>query len=75
EWGSRGVGEWLTLIMARIHGYAREWGSGGVAHTDYGTDTRIRKGVGSGGVTHTDYGTDTEMRRGVGEWGSRGVGE
>ncbi|MDY7008319.1 MAG: hypothetical protein SWX82_31440 [Cyanobacteriota bacterium] len=47
--------------MARIHGYHREWGSGshglwhgytdtiesgGVAHTDYGTDTRIGQGVG-----------------------------
>ncbi|MDY7007511.1 MAG: hypothetical protein SWX82_27155 [Cyanobacteriota bacterium] len=22
----KGVGEWLTRIMARIHGYPREWG-------------------------------------------------
>ncbi|MDY7009102.1 MAG: hypothetical protein SWX82_35670, partial [Cyanobacteriota bacterium] len=51
-------------------------GSGGVAHTDYGTDTRIGQGVGrdvasvrtgSGGVAHTDYGTDTRIAQGVGE--------
>ncbi|MDY7005468.1 MAG: hypothetical protein SWX82_16435, partial [Cyanobacteriota bacterium] len=28
------------------HGYRDSSGSGGVAHTDYGTDTRIAQGVG-----------------------------
>ncbi|MDY7008323.1 MAG: hypothetical protein SWX82_31460 [Cyanobacteriota bacterium] len=41
-----------------------------MAHTDYGTDTRIGQGVGewgSRGVAHTDYGTDTRIGQGVGE--------
>ncbi|MDY7008732.1 MAG: hypothetical protein SWX82_33660, partial [Cyanobacteriota bacterium] len=37
-----------------------------MAHTDYGTDTRIGQGVGSGGVAHTDYGADTRIGQGVG---------
>ncbi|MDY7006649.1 MAG: hypothetical protein SWX82_22690 [Cyanobacteriota bacterium] len=40
-----------------------------MAHTDYGTDTRIQQG--SGGVAHTDYGTDTRIPKGVGEWLTR----
>ncbi|MDY7003555.1 MAG: hypothetical protein SWX82_06170 [Cyanobacteriota bacterium] len=51
EWGSRGVGEWLTRIMARITRIGQgvgEWGGRGVAHADYGTDNTDRSG--SGGV-------------------------